>query len=206
VRAIAFFDLDGTLTRRDTLPDFIRHSVGLPRFLWGAAALSPMLAAYAAGLVSNARAKECLVAHFYKNADLAWFKERGERYSRERLPALLRHEGIKRVKWHLAAGHEVVIVSASIETWIEGWSQPLGLGLLATKLEADAAGRLTGRFASPNCHGEEKVRRIRESYALEKYGCIYAYGDSNGDQAMLDLAQKPFFRPFHMKGTEYPSA
>ena len=57
-------------------------------------------------------------------------------------------------------------------------------------------GRLTGRFATPNCKGAEKVRRIlglfpdRESYRLT------AFGDSRGDREMLAMADEAHYKPF----------
>jgi phosphoserine phosphatase len=50
--------------------------------------------------------------------------------------------------------------------------------------------------ASCNCYGEEKVRRIRASYNLDEFNHIYAYGDSEGDKAMLDLAHEHDYKHF----------
>jgi phosphatidylglycerophosphatase C len=50
--------------------------------------------------------------------------------------------------------------------------------------------------ASRNCYGEEKVRRIKTSYNLDEFDHIYAYGDSEGDKAMLDLAHERYYKHF----------
>jgi phosphatidylglycerophosphatase C len=55
-------------------------------------------------------------------------------------------------------------------------------------------GRVTGRFLTKNCSGKEKVRRIAERYDLESFDHIYAYGDTPGDKAMLDLADEKHYR------------
>ena len=74
--------------------------------------------------------------------------------------------------------------------------------LLATRLETtpDKDGskpdRLTGRIFQVNCHGKEKVRRIKEAYSLEEYQEIYTYGDSSGDRPMLKLGTASFYKPF----------
>lgn len=47
-----------------------------------------------------------------------------------------------------------------------------------------------------NCHGIEKVNRIRNAVDLSNYDDIYAYGDSKGDSGMLDLATRRFYRSF----------
>ena len=55
---------------------------------------------------------------------------------------------------------------------------------------------VSGEFATPNCYGEQKAVRIRARYDLSNYAEIYAYGDSKGDRAMLELATHAFYKPF----------
>lgn len=92
--------------------------------------------------------------------------------------------------WHI-----VVVVSASIEDWLKPWCDENKVKLIATKLEFKNE-LITGRFASENCYGEEKVRRIKEVYALESFEYIYAYGDSSGDIKMLSLADEQHYKLF----------
>jgi HAD superfamily phosphoserine phosphatase-like hydrolase len=97
--------------------------------------------------------------------------------------------------WHKHNNHQIVIVSASTEYWIKPWSEKMGLSLISTKLEI-IENKLTGNFSGKNCHGEEKVKRIRDFYDLDKFENIYAYGDSDGDKQMLKIANKSFYKPF----------
>jgi HAD superfamily phosphoserine phosphatase-like hydrolase len=89
-----------------------------------------------------------------------------------------------------------MIISASMENWIKPWADVYGIGhVIATTVEIKD-GRLTGRFSSPNCHGKEKVRRLFETMgSLDQYH-ICSYGDSKGDQDLLDLSDEPFYRVF----------
>ena len=43
------------------------------------------------------------------------------------------------------------------------------------------------------CIGQEKVIRIKEMYDLEDYNTIVAYGNSDGDTAMLKMADQSFY-------------
>ena len=52
---LALFDFDGTITTRDSLPDFIQYAVGRPAYYLGLTVLSPVLLAYVAGLISQSR-------------------------------------------------------------------------------------------------------------------------------------------------------
>ena len=61
---------------------------------------------------------------------------------------------------------------------------------IATLLEVDDAGRLTGRYEGANCRGEEKIRRLRLWMAdagMER-AHLWAYGNSRGDLRMLRAA------------------
>jgi phosphatidylglycerophosphatase C len=62
--------------------------------------------------------------------------------------------------------------------------------VLATRLEVDTDGRLTGRLSGANCRGPEKVARLREWRSGELV-VDFAYGDSAGDREMLALAEVP---------------
>jgi phosphatidylglycerophosphatase C len=192
---LALFDFDGTLTRKDTLFDFARFAVGQWVFLAKLAVAAPVLALHQAGLVGATAAKEHFLARFFGGWPEEQFRVVAARYCAEQLPAVLRPEAVQRLEWHQAQGHTVAIVSASAEDWIGPWASARGVEVLATQL-ARPGGRLTGRLASPNCNGEEKVRRVCERFAVGDYATIYAYGDTSGDRPMLALAGQPFFRRF----------
>jgi phosphatidylglycerophosphatase C len=68
--------------------------------------------------------------------------------------------------------------------------------VLCTEMEV-VDGRYTGRMATPNCHGEEKVHRLQTWLATE-FGAaqpvLHAYGDTSGDRPMLRLASVAWYR------------
>jgi HAD superfamily hydrolase (TIGR01490 family) len=192
---IAFFDFDGTITTRDTLLEFFRYCKGTIRFYLGFLLNSPWLIAYKLKIISNQKAKERVLTHFFRNCPLAAFQEQCDRFATEMLPRLIRAKAGKEIALLQEQGFTVVIVSASPENWIRSWAEKVGALLIATRLET-REGVITGKIAGNNCHGKEKVRRIKEAYALPDYRDIYAYGDTGGDKPMLALATISFFRPF----------
>lgn len=197
-RSIAFFDFDGTITRGDSFIRMIRYVVGTPRFLAGMALLSPVLVAFKAGLIPNWRAKEIVIAYFFKTWRKEKFNDRCEKFARNVIPHMVRPAAIEKIQEHHAKGHKVVLVSASAENWLQCWAEEMDMDLIATRVEMKD-GRVTGRLLGKNCYGPEKESRIREQIQLEDYDHIYAYGDSKGDCEMLALAKEAHYRPFRDK-------
>jgi HAD superfamily hydrolase (TIGR01490 family) len=194
-KTLVLFDFDGTLTRRDSLPDFLRFAVGNFGFCAGLMRLLPMLTAYGLGRISNDVAKENLIAYFLAGWEATQFEAVASEYSRNRIDRIIRPEALATLQRHLSKGHHVAVVSASIEDWLSGWCKAQDIDLIATRLEKKK-GRLTGRFASRNCNRAEKVVRVREYFDLEEFDEIVAYGDSRGDRELLSIATQPFYRHF----------
>lgn len=189
---IAFFDFDGTITTKDSFMEFIKYSVGNTRFALGFALLSPILLLYKFKVLANWRAKEMVLQWFFGGMPENDFRELANRYSRDEVSKIVRPMALEKIQWHLTEGHKVVVVSASIDCWLQEWCRLLGLDLIATRLEF-INGRFIGTLSSKNCFGPEKVVRIKERYNLSDYQRIYAYGDSSGDLEMLKLAHEKFF-------------
>ena len=62
--------------------------------------------------------------------------------------------------------------------------------VIATEAETGPERRLTGRFSTPNCYGQEKVRRFLEAYPMRAQYALCAYGDSSSDEPLLAFADK----------------
>jgi HAD superfamily hydrolase (TIGR01490 family) len=194
-RGIAFFDFDGTITTQDTMIELIKFSKGSSAYYKGLSLLSPVMVAMKLNLVSTTYAKERLLSFFFKNLPISDFENLCHSFTQERLPEIIRPLAIEKINEHRSAGDEVMIVSASASHWVAPWSNQLQIPLLSTVLEIKN-GMITGKLASPNCNGPEKVRRIKESVDISRYEKIWCYGDTKGDKPMLQLATFAFYKPF----------
>jgi phosphatidylglycerophosphatase C len=195
--AVAAFDFDGTITRRDSTTAFCLASVPPRRLLPGLAANAPRLAALAMGRTDRTEVKESLMTAFFAGIDEGTLREAAARWALRELPRMVRPAALERLRWHQGQGHRVVLASASLELLVEPWARQAGIeDVLATRLEV-VAGQVTGRLDGPNCYGPEKVARLRELLGdLDAYE-LYAYGDSRGDRELLAAAHRPAYRPFH---------
>jgi len=223
----AFFDLDGTLV---ALPSLERRFIRILRyrreipaknlFLWLGEALRLMPRGIGAILQANKmylRGVQILDERGERDGDVcSWHKDghqakgqasahRSERARcHPRLPVPRFYaQAIERVAWHARQGHEIVLLSGTLEPLARAAAQAMavGLGLLgvtvktrvcATRLE-EIDGKWTGRISGEALFGEAKVRaakRLAEELQLDLQRC-YAYGDSLNDRWLLAAVGNP---------------
>ncbi|HKO94172.1 MAG TPA: HAD family hydrolase [Polyangiaceae bacterium] len=189
---LALFDFDGTITYGDTFTPFIHYAVTSARVAFGTLLLSPKIAGYKLGLVSATAMRAAIVRVAFRGRGAEEVSELGARYS-QRLSRGVRPQALDKIRWHQEQGDVVVVVSASLDSYLRNWCQELGLALICTELEQER-GVLTGEYAGGDCTGPEKARRVRERYDLSQYPVVYAYGDTPEDYELLSLASKRYFR------------
>jgi HAD superfamily hydrolase (TIGR01490 family) len=188
------FDFDGTLTRRDTLMPFLRYVVGTSAFIAGIGRLAPQLLAYGVGVLANDVAKEAVLGHFLRGRRIGALRDAGEVFARQFVPKLTRADAIHRLRTHRTQGDACVLVTASVDVYVEPWGRAQGFdAILCSSLEIDGD-RVTGRLEGGNCYGPEKARRIQRWLNGRQTERIWAYGDSRGDREMLELADVAQYR------------
>ena len=196
---IAAFDFDGTLTQRDTLIPFLRRGLGWPRFLVALLLCAPWLAAFALRLIPNHVAKQKLLLATLKNRTTPEMDDWTNRWLAHDFPGQLQSWTMAQLAEHQQAGHCCVMVSASPDVYLKRAAKQLGFDALLCTDMAVVDGRLTGLMQTPNCHGEQKVVRLK-AWMIERFGensgakVVYAYGDTAGDKPMLRLAEHAFYR------------
>jgi phosphatidylglycerophosphatase C len=191
---VAAFDFDGTITYRDTMFPFLRHTLGWTGFARGGLRSLPVLTAYVAGLMANDVAKARAFSHFIGGMGLDELRAHGQRFAADVLPRLVRPQALERLDWHRQQGHRCVVISASVDLYLEPWTAMMGVDLLCTRLEADDEGRVSGALATANCYGAEKVRRLEQVLGPRDGYVLYAYGDSRGDRELLAAADHAWYR------------
>ena len=194
MKQVVAFDFDGTLTTRDTLLAFIHYAKGTRAFLWGFLRHAHLLVLMKLGFYPNWKAKQRAFSYFFKGMTLDVFDALCQQFAADNRH-LLRPEGIQSVQQAQADGAEVLIVSASIDNWVQPFFP--SVKVVGTQIEV-ANGRLTGRFLTPNCYGEEKVRRILALYPDRHEYHLTAYGDSRGDKQLLAFADEAHYKPFRL--------
>ncbi|HLX52414.1 MAG TPA: HAD-IB family phosphatase, partial [Aquella sp.] len=99
-----------------------------------------------------------------------------------------------KLEYHKEHGHKVIIISANLAMYLRHWATMHKIdGVIATEIEFvnDIA---TGRLATPNCYGEQKVLRLKQYLAENNitFGYSYGYGNSKGDHELLDYVNEGY--------------
>ena len=189
---LALFDFDGTLTTRETFPDFMRYVVSRPRLLAGGVLLAPVVFGYRRGWVAGNPTRASIVQVGLRGVNAARLRMQGEAFARDVLPGVLRSEAMARLQRHRERGDRIVVVSGGLDVYLAPWCATQGVELLCSVL-AERGGRITG-YAGAQCVGEEKVRRVRALCDPQAYAAVHAYGDTHEDLAMLAMAHHRTYR------------
>ena len=195
---LALFDLDGTLLAIDS-----DHAFGefMVRIGWadGEAFRRANDAFYA-----QYQAEQLDVAAYIRFATSAWRErsaqeqaEASRRFIDEVIRPAIHDNARALLRRHAEAGDRVAIVTATNEFVTRPIATLFGVDeLIATELQRDADGRVTGELQGIPSYREGKVTRVRQWLAQQGQRCedferISFYSDSTNDLALLEHVSHP---------------
>lgn len=190
---LALFDFDGTITHKETMPDFMHAAVRPHRLLLGKVVLLPLYLGYKAGIVSGNVIRSAICFFGFWRIPVGELEAHGESFARNFLPGTLRAEAMTRIAWHKARGDTVVVVSGGLDLYLGHWCREQGVELLCSSLE-QRGGRFSGRYSGRQCVRAEKARLVRERFPPAGYSRVFAYGDTPEDRELLAMADEPYYR------------
>ena len=191
MQRLAVFDLDGTITRHDTLIQFVLgYLKSRPWRLFGFLLALPAVVLHLLRL-SDRGALKGAVMHWTLGGST---RRDLDEWTARFVPRLLEQgvfaKALAQIDEHKRNGDVLVLMSASPDLYVPAIAKHLGF------TEATCTGvrwngdRFDGRLTTENCRGEEKVRRfgpLRARYAgLE----TAAYGNADSDVDHLRLADR----------------
>ena len=194
-RTIAVFDFDGTITTKDTFLPFLFEVFGHRRVFKALARLGPEAILLGIGISNRDTFKERLVQSLFSGESVDRLKAMGTQYANTLKP-LLRSAALKQIEWHKSKGHRCVMVSASLDLYLNDVAKTLGFNDLLCTVLSHNNQVFTGAFKRGNCRSKEKVNRLQSLLGDLKTYKIYAYGDSLGDLDIIALADYGYYCPF----------
>lgn len=186
---VAVFDLDGTLTHRDSYLGILLHSLRLnPASIPRLGLLVLPVVRFRLGLVDNTRLK----TDFLRVLMAPLRKERLDRVVATFIERLFeggfRKEALTMLQRHRAAGHETVLLSASPDFYVEHIARRLAFDhCLCTGTVRRPDDTLSGELTTANCQGGEKLARLKTHFGdafRRRY--FVGYGDHETDIVLLE--------------------
>ena len=189
---LALFDFDGTITKKETMPEFMKIAVRPVRLAVGKLIFLPLVLGYKTGLISGNLIRAAICKYGFWRVQESELEAHGAAFAHTFLPSVVRSEAMERIAWHKSRGDRVVVVSGGLDLYLNHWTRAHGLDLLCSTLERNA-GRFTGNYFGAQCVRGEKARRVLAAYSLSNFRKVFAYGDTPEDFELLALAHEPYY-------------
>ncbi len=195
-QGFALFDMDGTVTRGDSIMPMIRYAV---KTKFAKAYCLPGIAlaylGYFFHIIDDTRAKEMALS-FLCGKTSEEVNAFAESFCQDVLIKRIYPCAREEMKKHREEGRLVVLVTASPDFYLKPLVKELDLsGVIGTRADITPDGMYTGHIGGRNCRGIEKPLRIAEYLAARGYELdtdnSYAYGDSGHDWHMMSLVKHP---------------
>ena len=189
---LVIFDLDGTITRHDTLAPYALGFV-LRKRPWRLPALLlllPVLLGYTVGLIDRGGLKSA----FIRAALGGCHRKDLERWTTTFVERLMARgvfpQAIAAVEAHARAGDHLVLLSASTDLYVPAIAHALGFHEVICTGVAWNDERLRGTLTTPNRRGDEKARCV--AALRERFPGMpsVAYGNAASDLEHLRLVER----------------
>lgn len=203
MKKLAIFDIDYTITRKETLMEFFKYLVSkdiknikfLPRALY-----SGLM--YQIKVYDEKRVKECFLK-FIENIDEVELAKLTKEFYDERLTTILYKDALDMIKKLKNEGYMVILISASPEFYVKEFYAIKEVDLILGTKFAFKDGKFIRQMDGKNCKGEEKVRRLNEVLKEKNievdFKNSYMFSDSLSDKPLLDLVGNPYLINYKKK-------
>jgi phosphatidylglycerophosphatase C len=188
---LAVFDLDGTISRHDTLVAYALGFVVRKR-PWRLAALLRVLPAVlgnAVGLIDRGRLKSAFIRATLSGCERKDLERWTATFVNRLEAGGLFSQAIEAIRAHARAGDHLVLLSASTDLYVPAIGQALGFQEVICTGVRWSGERLDGALTTPNRRGEEKARCVAALRARYPGVASAAYGNAASDIAHLKLVE-----------------
>ncbi len=188
---LVFFDLDGTISRRDTLFGYVvgfvrRH----PARLLGYLRVIPALVEFAVARKDRGHLKGALLHAVMGGASRADINA----WTADYVPRLISRgvfpDALAAIRKHRDAGDQLVLMTATVDLYVPELAKALGFDDYLCSQVAWSDDRLEGWLTTPNMRDEEKAAALRRMAARFPGRRLVGYGNSAPDLPHLRLVDQ----------------
>ena len=200
---LALFDVDYTITRKETLMQLYKYMIFKDikniRFLPRAIYCGLM---YKIGVYDERSVKESFLK-FIDKIDEKELTLLVKSFYRDVLENILYEDAIQMMKKLKKEGYKIYLISASPEFYLNEFYAIEEVDMIiGTRFLIDG-GKFIRKMDGANCKGEEKVKRLKEVLKEKNievdYQNSYMFSDSLSDKPLLDLVGNAFLINYRKK-------
>ena len=185
---VAVFDLDGTITRRDTYSGILAHNLRRnPGKLVDLVPLVMPVVRFGAGRLDNAALKTAFLRSMFRGMPEERIRSVTLSFVDRLFAGGLRSGALEALEGHRSGGHQTVLLTASLDFYVEEIAARLDFDhCICTRAARGPDNALTGELLTPNCRGVEKLTRLQAHFGDALQQCYFVgYGDRESDFHLL---------------------
>jgi phosphatidylglycerophosphatase C len=187
---LALFDLDGTITRHNTLAPY---ALGLllrqPARILRLPLVLPALARFALGRCDHGELKAAFIHKTFGGLQRSELDSWSARFVPRLVQKGLFADARAAIERHRLHGDTLALLSASTDLYVPAIGTALGFTEVICTGVAWNGPRLIGTLTTPNRRGADKVRCVQALRARHPGLALVAYGNAASDLAHLRLAE-----------------
>jgi HAD superfamily hydrolase (TIGR01490 family) len=193
---LAIFDVDYTLTKRETLVEFyLFMMVKNPKLLKYLPKSIFSSIFYVLKIHDASKVKKTFI-RFIDGIEENEMKKIVKEFYEKRLSKILYKDAIDRIKKMKAEGYKIYLISASAEFYLKELYKILEVDKVIGTRFAMENGLHRNDILGENCKGEEKVKRLMEVIKKENidvdFENSYMFSDSLSDLPLFNLVGHPY--------------
>ena len=188
---LVFFDLDGTVTRRDTLvPYVLSLLLRRPWRLVRLVTVLPMLLRFSVGRANHGQLKGALIHSALGGLPRSVIAAHTSRWVPQLLARGVHADALRAIAAHRSQHDHLVLMSASVDFYVPAIGAALGFDETVCSTVRWSGDRLHGDLTSENVRGDEKVEQVRRLRQRFPDARTIAYGNSIPDVPHLDVVDQ----------------
>lgn len=192
-RTAAFFDLDLTITDRDSFCYFLAvyHFSKMTKWVYLPWILILGILRKLRIISLQTFKEKALISLIGKNE--ISIRQIGKPFIEKHLLNIIRKKALKKIRQHKELGHLTFIITSCPDIYILSLAEHLKCDGYECSRLAYRNSKFTGRILGSDCFGSEKVRRLKaivENSPID-LSRSYAYSDHQSDLPLLELVGRP---------------
>ena len=200
---LAIFDVDYTITRKETLMELFKYVISkdkkmikfLPRAIFSGIM-------YGVGIYDERKVKETFLK-FIDGIEEKHLADLVKSFYDDRLSKILYKDALEMMKKLKSEGYKIILISASPEFYLKEFYAINEVDLIIGTKFLFNEGKFARKMDGFNCKGEEKVKRLMEVIKNENLNVdfenSYMFSDSLSDKPLLDLVGKAYLINYKKK-------